>query len=196
MDRMHPLAVNWFRATGKNQYARICVDYVYLVLNLSPVLLGLWSKFRTCSMVGNTGRNIAWDQANEFMNLEVKLMQPNSPRRIDKSIAILNGLRAADGHLRRAVGAERTDPDEYTLVKAHHVQSIVDALKRKLGASHAALFSPIPVTTNPFGTPTKPWAHVKKTAGLPGSPTDADISDEARTWVIGQLERAPFPDDS
>ena len=45
MDRMHPLAVNWFCATGNNQYARICVDYVYLVLNLSPVLLGLWSKF-------------------------------------------------------------------------------------------------------------------------------------------------------
>ena len=72
----------------------------------------------------------------------------------------------------------------------------VDCLKRKLGASHAALFAPIPVTTNPFGTPTKPWAHVKNPAGLPGSPTDADISNEARTWVIGQLERAPFPDDS
>ena len=106
---------------------------------------------------------------NEFMNLEVKLMKPNSPRRIDKSIAILNGLRAADGHLRRAVGAERTDPDEYTPVKAHHVQSIVDALKRKLGASHAALFAPIPVTTNPFGTPTKPWAHVKKTLDCPAA---------------------------
>jgi len=192
MDRMHLLAVNWFRSTNKFQYARICLDYVYILLNLNPLLLCLWSKIRTCSMVGNSGRNISWDQANEFMNLEVKGMKPGDPRRIDKVITMLNGLRAADSHLRQAVGEERSDPGEYTPVKAHHVQAIVDALKLKLGASNAEIFGPISVTTNPFGTATRPWDRVKNPAGLP-APTAASLFDEATTWAISQLERAPFP---
>lgn len=195
MDRMHRLAVNWFRATNKNQYARICIDYVYLLLNLNPTLLGLWSKYRTCSLVGNNGRNIAWDQANEFMNLDVKNMHPGDPRRIDKVITILNGLRTADSHLRNAVGEARSDPDEYTPVKPHHVQLIVDALKKKLGSSNAELFPPSPLTHQPFGSNTRPWVRVKNPAGLPGNPTAADIFNEATTWACKQLERAPFPDD-
>ena len=65
-------------------------------MNLNPALLQLWSKYRTCSWVGNDGHNIAWDQANEIVNLDVKKKKPTDPARIDKVITILNGLRAAD----------------------------------------------------------------------------------------------------
>jgi hypothetical protein len=196
MDCMHRIALNWFRATGKVQYARICVDYVYLILNLHPALLNLWSKYRTCSMVGNPGRNTGWDQANEFMNLEVKEMHPNDPRRIDKIITMLNGLKVAESHLRQAVGQERSTPDEYTQMKPHHVQSIVDALKSRLGATHDALFMGPSVNSNPFGTGAKPWNQVKNPAKLAPNPTEQQIHQEALNWVTAQLEKAPFPDDN
>ena len=52
---------------------------------LTPEVCRLWSKYRTCSKVGNSGRNIAWDRRNEFMNLslDVKEIHPDSPSRID-----------------------------------------------------------------------------------------------------------------
>ena len=41
---MHKVAVKWFRATNKYQYARICLDYAYLLVNLNPVLSALVSS--------------------------------------------------------------------------------------------------------------------------------------------------------
>ena len=192
MDEMHRIAVLWLRATNKHQYARICIDYIFLLLNLHPALKRLWSKYRTCSKVGNSGRNIAWDQRNEFMNLDVKEMHPDSPSRIDKVITMLGGLETADAHIREAVGQVRGKPDEYTSVKARHVQLILDVLKSKLGSTSDALFPHSPVNFNPFGNTSKPWVKVKNPSGT----QTHDIFSEAMRWATGQLERAPFPDDS
>jgi hypothetical protein len=194
MNAIHRIAVNWFRATGKVQYARICIDYVYLILNLHPALLSIWSKYRTCSMVGNSGRNVAWDQANEFMNLDLKGMKPGDPNRIDKVLTMLNGLRAAESHLRAAVGQERSEPGEYTPVKPHHVQLTVDALKQRLGATNAEVLQR-GTNNNPFGSSAKPWNRVKNPANLPGIPTEHALRMEAVNWVTGQLEKSPFPMD-
>ena len=71
----------------------------FLLLNLHPALERLWSKYRTCSKVGNSGRNIAWNQRKEFMDLDVKGMHPDSPSRIDKAITMLGGLETADAHI-------------------------------------------------------------------------------------------------
>jgi hypothetical protein len=192
IDGMHRIAVNWFRATGKIQYARICIDYVFLLLNLHPALLSIWSKYRTCSLVGNPGRNVAWDQANEFENLDLKNMKPGDPDRIDKVLTMLNGLRAADSHLRTSVGQKRSGPSEYTPVKAHHVQAIVDALKQRLGATNEAVFNP-GMNNNPFGSSAKPWNRVKNPSNSPGLTTDQAIHGEALDWVTAQLEKSPFP---
>jgi len=178
--------------TTKHQYARICIDYIFLLLNLHPALKRLWSKYRTCSKVGNSGRNIAWDQRNKFMNLDVKEMHPDSPSRIDKVITMLGGLETADAHIREAVGQVRGKPDEYTSVKARHVQLILDVLKSKLGSTSDALFPHSPVNFNPFGNTSKPWVKVKNPSGT----QTHDIFSEAMRWATGQLERAPFPDDS
>ena len=99
--------------TTKHQYARICNDYIFLLLNLHPALKRLWSKYRTCSKVGQV----------------------------------------------------RGKPDEYTSVKARHVQLIVDVLKSKLGSTSAALFPHSPENFNPFGNTSKLWVKVKNPSG-------------------------------
>jgi hypothetical protein len=151
MDSMYAITLNWFRATGKHLYARICVDYIWVVLSLKPALGELWSKYRTCSLLGNAGRDVAWDQANEFMNLDVKSCQPKDAARIDSLICMLNGIKNAELPLRQALGAERHEPTEYTPVKASHVNAVVAVLKKHLGADSGELFGPTRKTNCPFG---------------------------------------------
>ena len=98
--------VNWFRVTNKHNYSRICVDYAYLLLELDPSLLQIWQKYRTCSLTGNSGRRVTWDQVAEFQNLDLKTLTPTSPAHIDKIMTLLNGLNAAEQHLRATVGEE------------------------------------------------------------------------------------------
>ena len=106
---------------------------------------------------------------------------------------MLNGLRAADSHLRESLGQERSDPNEYTPVKPSHVLAIVDALKSALGATEAGLFQPAPRTSNPFGSGPAPWKLVKNPAKV-HNPSDSDLEDEIGQYVVGQLEKNPFPE--
>ena len=87
------------------------------------------------------------------MNLDVKKMKLTDPARIDKSITILNGLGAADLHLRQTIGLERDGGDDYTPVKPHHVQLIVDMFKRKVGVNTDENLTQQPKTRNPFAVP-------------------------------------------
>jgi len=82
MDSMYSDILPWFRATNKNNYACICLDYIMVIRGLNRDLLLIWQKYRTCSLLGNPGRNISWDQSNEFMNLDVKEMNPSRVSRI------------------------------------------------------------------------------------------------------------------
>jgi hypothetical protein len=190
---MYAVTLNWFRVTGKNQYARICVDYMWVVLSLHPALGELWAKYRTCSLLGNCGRDIAWDQANEFMNLDVKSAKPKDASRIDALIGMLNGVKSADLALREALGAERTEPREYTPVSATHVSAVVDILKQHLGPDTDALFGPTRHPNSPFGDGPRPWSRVRNPGNLPGNATEQQLHDEGVTWVTTQLERSPFP---
>lgn len=165
MDSICPLALGWYRVTNKHNYSRLCVDYTYVHQHLNPALLAVWKKYRTCSLVGNDGRSVAWDQANEFMNLNVKMSKPTDPSNIDKIITMLNGYFQAEPHVRQAVGEERTQPSEYTPVKIEHVQRIVGAFKSKLGSTEAEVRA-IRVS-NPFGYGKKPWVSVKNQAWSP-----------------------------
>ena len=125
MDSMYAVTSGWFRATQKRLYARICVDYIWVVLAMHPSLASVWAKYRTCSLLGNSGRDIAWDQANEFMNLAVKSMGPKDASRIDSIMMMLNGLNSADANLRGSLATERVAPTEYTQVKAAHVEKML-----------------------------------------------------------------------
>ena len=153
----------------------------------------IWERTRTCSLFGFPGRNVAWDQRNEFMNKDVKDTDPQDPSRIDAYICMLNGISGVEDHLREALGEERTDPSEYTPVKPHHVQAIVDALKRTLGANMDELFGAGRKKTSPFGGGPRPWTQVRNAGKLPNGASAADMRAEVVEWVTAQLERAPFP---
>ena len=155
------------------------------------MLWSIWAKYRTCSLNGFPGRDVAWDQANEFMNLHVKSMDPKDPARIDSVIEMLNGLKSAECNLREALGEERTDPDEYSPVKAHHVQKVVDVLKENLGASMAELFGENRKKASPFGGGARPWILIRYPGGLIA--TEAARRTELVHWITSQLEMSPFP---
>ena len=193
MDSIYPLALGWFRVTNKYNYSRLCVDYAYVLQHLNPALLAVWKKYRTCSLVGNDGRNVAWDQANEFMNLNVKMSKPTDPSNIDKIITMLNGYFQAEAHVRQAVGEERTQPSEYTPVKIEHVQRIVDAFKSKLGSTEAEVRAIR--ASNPFGDDKKPWVSVKNPSMVTPNPTKQVLFDAAVDWTLQRLDDAPFPVD-
>ena len=191
MDSMYAVALPWFRATGKKLYARICIDFIWSKLSLNPMLWTIWAKYRTCSLNGFPGRDIAWDQANEFMNLHVKSMDPKDPARIDSIIKMLNGLKGAEYNLREALGEERADPDEYSPVKAHHVQKVVDVLKEHLGATMDDLFGENRKKASPFGAGHRPWIQIRYPGGLIA--TEAQRRTELVHWITAQLEMSPFP---
>lgn len=68
MDSMYALTLPWFIACGKTQYERICIDHTYLQMALNRSLAQVRAQRRTVSVLGNDGRNVAYDQANEFQN--------------------------------------------------------------------------------------------------------------------------------
>ena len=189
---MYALVLDWFRVTNKNNYARICLDYIWIILSLNPALVRVWDEYRTCSLVGNAGRNIAWDQANEFMNLFVKNKKPMSPQRIDKLILMLNGLRESDSHLRAGLGSERADPVEYTHVKRDHVDAIVQVIRDIMGdgifgdnRKHK--------TSSPFGHGAAPWRRVRNPSNLAPNATAGQLRQAKHDWITQKLDEDPFP---
>ena len=109
MSSMYAVALPWFRATNKHQYARICIDFVWVLQTLNPIILKIYNRHRTCSLLGNTGYNVAWDQTCEFLNLDLKNLNLNSPTHIDKILLMLNGLKCCDENMRTSLGVERSD---------------------------------------------------------------------------------------
>jgi len=193
MDSIYASVLPWFRATGKWQYARLCIDYIWTIHTLHPSIRSTWDKFRTCSLLGNEGRNIAWDQANEFMNLHVKSGYPDGPSIIDAYICMLNGIRSVEENLRAALGEERADPSEYTPLKEHQVTSIVDALAGCLGSTMDELIGAGRKKSSPFGAGPRPWLRVANPGNLAAGSSAADKRAEMVSWVTEQLETNPFP---
>jgi hypothetical protein len=195
MTSMYGLVLDWFRATGKKLYARICLDYMWIYMSLNQALQAVWDEHRTCSLIGNDGRNIGWDQANEFMNLFVKGKKPTSPRRIDKLILMLNALRGCEDHLRAALGRERAGPEESTAVKATDVGAIVDALRETMGDD---IFGDNRRHKNssPFGHGRDPRKRVRNPSGMANNATDDALRQEKSRWILERLEENPFPADA
>jgi hypothetical protein len=68
MGSIYAVRLGWFRASHKKIYVRICAYFIWAVFAMYPSLASAWAKYRKSSLLGNSGRDIAWDQANEFMN--------------------------------------------------------------------------------------------------------------------------------
>ena len=164
IDSMYAVALDWFRAANKKLYARICVDYIYITQALNRHLKHIFNKHRTVSLLGHAGRNISFDQANEFENLDTKQMKPTNPSRINTCLTILCGLKETDAQLRSLLGVEREDPTEYTFVKPNHVEAVLKVLRDKMGGNNMnAIFGENRKKLSPFGTGVK-WKDVAKMA--------------------------------
>ena len=159
MNAMYAITLAWFMVTDKKNYARICVDFIYIIQAMNSQLAGIFNANRTVSLLGHSGRNIPFDQANEFQNLFTVNFDPKSPSRIDKVLTMLNGLRETDDQLRGLLDIDRSDPTEYTAVKPAHIEAVLSVLRQKLGATTEAVFGEQRKKSSPFGGGVK-WKQV------------------------------------
>ena len=164
MDSMYCICLDWYRVAGKYLYARICVDHIWITTNLKASFLQVWHRYRTVSKLGNAGRNIPRDQANEFENLELKQWNPKDPSNIDPTLTMLNGLREIDEPMRSLFGVQRDPLREYTATKQNQVDAIVDILRTRLGTNPRVFLRPTRgqiKRNNPFGSGIRPWIRVE-----------------------------------
>jgi len=193
IDIMYVAALSWFRAAGKFQYASICIDTTWTKIAVHPDIRHVWDNCRTISLLGYAGHNIACDQGAEFMNLDLKAGNPHSPDRIDAYICMMNGMTRVDENIRAALGAQRSEPSDYSPVKRHHVDAVVTALKNSLGATEEDLFGENRKKASPFGGGPRPWLRTQNPGNLPPGASAADRRAEVVAFVSSQLENNPFP---
>jgi hypothetical protein len=185
---MYAVKLGWFRVTHKKLYAFICVGYVWAVLAMHPSLASAWAKYPSCFLFGNSGCDIAWNQANEFMNSEVKSMGQKDASSVNSTIITLNGLNSADVGLHGSLATERMAPGEYTEEKAAHVDKSVEVLKEVLWTD--PLDAPRK-KLSPFGGGGKLWLKVNNHTGCPNA-TTSKFQGEMAAWVTNVLKRASF----
>jgi hypothetical protein len=137
-------------------------------------------------------RNIAWDQSNEVMNKDMKEAKPNSTKRIDAVITMLNGMRSVDAAMRCALGMERDDPTEYTQVKMSHVHAIVTGLEGSLGLTRLPLHG---IHPSNFGAGPRPWVTINAHGGnlIPTQDPNGTRKSAASDWIVNKLNEAPYP---
>lgn len=143
-----------------------------------------WRKFRTCSTLGNVGRNIAWDNRNEDQNGDLKSWGCSDPTQIDGALRMLNGMKEVDEPLRGYLGLERSSVVEYTATKQNQVDAIVSFLRGSLGDSDAfsrAIRSRKRPKRSPFGgSGLRPWQRV------------ANVDGTLPAYIRTQLKTAPL----
>ena len=133
-------ATSLFVASGKTQYAAYSVQITTIVHVMCPVVRNVWNHWRTASITGRKGRNVAWDYLLEKMNLNFKqyLSGHVTCERLLKFGVMLNATK----HIRKTfeLAWRRVDHDyhdeeggEYSHVLDEDVKLIVDELKSLLG---------------------------------------------------------------
>ena len=163
--------LNFFRATNKNHYAKMCVHVTFTYYKLKDVLRDAFDRRRTASLRGHNGRNVALDFLLERMNLEVATLLGNDvkPERIPEVIRQLNGIRHIRTRALEAFGISSHEIREDHPVTEGDVLALVDHIKRALGFDGnddaTKLFTPR--SNNPFRTGTEtgdgrsPWTKVR-----------------------------------
>ena len=162
LDFMWAYCLPWFRATSKTQYGPMAVHVIFFNELMSDEIRGIWHAYRTASLMGHCGRNVAWDYILERMNCEFKdgLHGCVTRERLDKFGVMMNGFKHIDAMLSQSWGVEHPDdPSQYTHVKSEDVDAVVKQLEDRLGANRAEVDQKASAR-NPFGNGTMPWAAV------------------------------------
>ena len=75
----------------------------------------------------------------------------------------------------------------------HHIQAVVDALKRSLGENAEDLFGANRKKNSPFGGGARPWMRTQNPGNLAPGASAVEMRAEVVAWVSTQLEDNPFP---
>ena len=128
--------IDFFRATNKNLYAKLCVHSLHTYHILTPELRAVWNVERTASLRGNRGRNVGWDFVVERMNCEVaeQIGSNISPEHIQDKILQLNGIRQVRERAFSAFGVgDDGATSEYSGILDCDVRAACHHLKTALG---------------------------------------------------------------
>ena len=131
INKMYMYMINFFRATNKFNYAKLCVFSVHMSFILKPELREIWDRMRTASLRGHVGRNVGWDFTLEIMNLEVATMIGTSisGERIQEAIRQLNDIRHVKAGALDAFGIGE-EASATSSVKEADVLTLVHHLKQ------------------------------------------------------------------
>jgi hypothetical protein len=168
VDFMWNLCLPWFRATGKFNYAAMCVNVGQLNHMMGPVFREVWDTYRTASFLGRSGRNVAWDYVLERMNRDFKqhLSAAVTNARLNEFATMMNGLKHARDMVSAAWGLDKfNDEYEYTHVLEADVANLVHEMKASLGRTVREVEQNGDRDTNPFNTNARatimPWTRVQ-----------------------------------
>lgn len=187
INNMYTYMINFFRATNKVLYAKLCVINIHTLHILKPELRGIWERYRTASLRGHIGHNVGWDFALERMNLEVATILGShiSPERIQESIRQLNGIRHVRSRALDALGiGDDSQSRDYTGILESDIGAFVHTLKEALGFDGNNDFEKLTsAKTNTFRSDgaSSPWSRV----------SEVIAAETTAAYVRRMLERAP-----
>ena len=133
-----------FVVSGKTDYAAYAVQIMTTVHMMCPAVRKVWDHWRTASMTGRKGGNVAWDYVLEKMNLSFKtyLSSHVTEARLLKFGVMINAAK----HIRTTfeLAWRRIDHDfhdeeggEYSHVEQADVGRLVKALNDHFGLTPA-----------------------------------------------------------
>ena len=132
---------------------------------MSDEMRTLWHSYRTASLLGHPGRNVAWDYLLERMNCEMKqgLHGCVTRERLDRFAVMLNGFKHVDTRLTQSWGVEHPDvrPTQYTHLRQGDIDGVVGQLEELLGKDRQDVLLKARVR-NPFGSGSMPWTLVER----------------------------------
>lgn len=135
IDEMWRYMCGVFKATNKNQYAKLSVLSQYIIFGFRDSVMRIFRKYRTASLRGNRGRNVGWDFCVERFNLECQVFMGShvTKERLLTGVRILNGIRHIRNESLRAFGISQEDSRESTGVLPSDLEMLVGVIKSELG---------------------------------------------------------------
>ena len=134
-------AFPWFAVTGKHNYKEMCAVVTAVQCGLDPDTAAVLRMYRTLSLRGNNGSNVAKDYGNEKQNMEManftrgKLDRVNGHELLKEASVILNGSKDVQFKARSAFGFGAASSSTSSMVLDEDVEPLVKAMKEKVGSS-------------------------------------------------------------
>ena len=141
LDMAWVCALPWFAVTDKYNYKEMCAVVTAVQCGLDSDTAAVLRMYRTLSLRGNNGSNVAKDYGNEKQNKEMadftrgKLDRVNGLELLKEASLILNGSKDVQYKARKAFGFGTASASTSSMVLDEDVEPLVKAMKEKVGSS-------------------------------------------------------------